>query len=65
MGKFINRKGINVLLDAITYLNNFPIITRKSIFLLVGQGSESTSIRKFVKLKKIGNVSLINFKKSR
>ncbi len=62
VGKFINRKGIDVLLDAITHLNNFPIVTRKSIFLLVGQGSELTRIRKFIKLKKISNLCLINFK---
>jgi glycosyltransferase involved in cell wall biosynthesis len=62
VGKFINRKGINVLLDAITHLNNFPTIARKSLFLLVGQGPELTKTREFIKSKKISIVNLINFK---
>ncbi len=62
VGKFIKRKGINVLLDAIACLNSSPVVAKKSIFLLVGQGPELTNIRQFIKLNKISNVNLINFK---
>lgn len=62
VGKFIKRKGIKVLLDSIAYLNNFPKIKKKIVFLLVGQGSELTKIKEFIQLQKMNNVSLINFK---
>lgn len=61
VGKFIKRKGLNVLLNSIINLKSNSNFINNSMFLLIGQGPELNNIKQFIKSENLNNVKLINF----
>ncbi len=61
-GKLIKRKGIDILLKAITILNNKKNLKNKFDLTIVGDGVLKNSIQNYIKKGNLKNIKLLSFK---